>query len=53
MKIESRKCINISKIVEYLETDVATKLPKIHAVTGCHTTSFLHCVGKIKVPKYV
>ena len=53
MKIESRKCNNIRKIVEYLGTDVATKLTQIHAVTACNTTSFLHSVGKIKVLKSV
>ena len=53
MKIESRKCINIRKIVECLSTDVATKIPQIHAVTGCDTTSFLHSVAKIKVLKSV
>ena len=35
MKIESRKYINIRKIVQYLANDVATKLPQVHAVTGC------------------
>ena len=53
MKIESRKCINIRKIVEYLSTDAATKIPQIHAVPGCDTTSFLHSVAKIKVLKSV
>ena len=46
MKIESRKCTNTSKIVEYLSE-------QIHAVIGCDTTSFLHGVGKIKIPKNV
>ena len=50
MKIESRKCINSRKIVEYLVTEVATKLSQTHAVTGCDTT-FLHSVAKIKVVK--
>ena len=36
---------------QYYETEVATKIPKIHVVKGCNTTSFLHDVGKIKVPK--
>ena len=53
MKIESRKCINIRKIVKYLSADVATKIPQIHAVTGCDTTSFLLNVAKIKVCKSV
>ena len=51
MKIESNKFINITKIVEYLGTDVAKKLPQILAVTGCDTTSLLHGAGKIKVLK--
>ena len=51
MIFESRKCINVRKIVEYLVSDIATKLPQIHAVTGCDTTSFLHTVAKIKAPK--
>ena len=51
MKIESRKCINIRKIVEYLGTDVATTLLQIHAVTRLDTTSLLNFVGKIKVLK--
>ena len=51
MKIESRKCINIRKIVEYLGTEVATTLLQIHAVTRLDTTSLLNFVGKIKVLK--
>ena len=51
MKIENRKCINIREIVEYLSTEVAAKLPQIHAVTGYDTTSFLHSVAKINVLK--
>ena len=51
MKIESKKFINIQKIVKYLGNDVATKLLQIHAVRGCDTVSFLHIVGKIKVLK--
>ena len=49
MKIAGRKFINIRKIVENLETDVAANLSQIHAVTGFDTTSFLHVFGKIKV----
>ena len=51
MKTESNKFINIRKIVEYLGTDVAIKLPQIHSVTGCEITSFLDVVGKVKVLK--
>ena len=53
MKIESRKCINIMKIVESLATGVTTKLPQIHAVTGCDTAFFANGVAKIKVIKSV
>ena len=35
-----------------LGTDVATKLPQIHAVTGCNTTSFLHGVVIIQTVFY-
>ena len=49
MKIAGRKFINIRKIVENLETDVAANLSQIHTVTGFDTTSFLHVFGKIKV----
>ena len=52
MKIESRKCINIRKIVEYLATEVATKVLQVHVVTACDTT-FLQSVAKIKVLKSV
>ena len=48
IKIESRKCITIRKIVEYLGTVVARKLPQTHAVTECDTTSFLHGADKLK-----
>ena len=50
MKIESRKCINSREILEYLTTEVTTKLSQIHSVTGCETT-FLHSVTKFKVLK--
>ena len=43
MKIEINKLISIRKNVEYLGNDVSTKFPQIHTVTGCDTTSFLHC----------
>ena len=49
MDIESRKCINIMKIIGYLAIDFTTKLPQIHAVTGCGTASFLNSAAKIKV----
>ena len=40
-KIGHNKYINIGKVVKYLGIDLALKLPHIHAITGCDTTSFL------------
>ena len=51
IKIESRTCINIRKIVEYLASDVATRLRQSHAVTECDTTTFLCSVAKLKFLK--
>ena len=51
MKTEGTKCISIKEIEGYLETEVATKFPQIHTVTGYDTTSSLHVVGKIQVLK--
>ena len=51
MKTESRKCINIRKIVVYLGTNVATKILQIHNVTGYDTTSSLHVVREVKIFK--
>ena len=53
MKIRGNMFINIRKIVGYLETLVAEKIPQIHAVTVCNTSSFLHVVGKLKFLKSV
>ena len=50
MKID-HKYINIGKVVKYLGNDLALKLPHIHAITGCETTSFMFSVGKEKVLK--
>ena len=46
MKIETNKLMSIRKNLEYLGNDVSKKFPQIHTVTGCDTTSLLHCVGK-------
>ena len=35
--------------MKYLGNDLALKLPHIHAITGCDTTSFTFSVGKVKV----
>ena len=45
MKIETNKLMSIRKNVEYFENDVS-KFFQIHKITGCDTTSFLHCDGK-------
>ena len=49
MKIGAKKFVNVRKIVQYLGKEVSLKLPHIHAITGCDTTSYLHNVGKMKV----
>ena len=46
MKYSAGKYANIGKIVTHLGTAVALKLPYIHAITGCDTTSYLYGVGK-------
>ena len=48
MKIESSKFMNIRETKEYFGTDTATKLPQIHAVTGCYKTFLYMVLGKIK-----
>ena len=53
MKIGSKRYISIGKNVEYLGTEFAAKLPQIHAVTGCNTTSFYMVLGKLKFLKYL
>ena len=45
MKIETNKLMSIRKNLGYLGND-SRKFPQIHTVTGCDTTSLLHCVGK-------
>ena len=49
MKYSAGKYANIGKIVQYLGNTVALKLPFIHCITGCDTTSYLYGVGKTKV----
>ena len=51
MKIDNEKFIDVGKIVGYNGKDVKLKLPHIHVVTGCDTSSYLHGVGEIKVFK--
>ena len=51
MKIESNKFINTQKVVEYLGSDVAAKIPQTHAIIRCSTTSVLHATGKIRILK--
>ena len=51
MKIDNEKLIDLGKIIEYYGKDGILKLPCIHAMTVCDTTSYLHDLGKIKVSK--
>ena len=49
MKYAAGKYANIGKIVAHLGVVVSLKLPHIHAITGCDTTSYFHGVGKMRV----
>ena len=48
MKIEADKYVNIGAIVKHFGDDFCLKLPHIHALTGCDTTSFFHGIGEVK-----
>ena len=50
MKIESNKFISIRKTVEYFGIDTATKLPQIHAVTGCYNTCLYMLLACLDLP---
>ena len=49
MKIEADKYVNIGPIASHFRKDICLKLPHIHGITGCDTTTFFHGVGKVKV----
>ena len=51
MKIEAERYANSRKILNHFGEDLCLKLPHIHAITGCDTTSFLHGFGKVSVIK--
>ena len=51
LKTDYNKFINIAKVVKYLGNDLALKLPHIHAIPGCDTTSFVSSGGKVKILK--
>ena len=49
MKIDTERFVNIKVVVNHFAKNICLKLPHIHPITGCDTTSFLHGVGKVKV----
>ena len=51
--IDANKYVNIRSIVNHFGNDVCIKLPHIHAITGCDTTSYFNGVGKVKVLKKI
>lgn len=53
MKIEHKKYVNIKTIVNFLGNAVCLKLPHIHTITVCDTTSFFHGVWKVKCFKKI
>ena len=42
-----KKIIDIAAVVKGLGHTISTSLPHIHALTGCETTTFKYCWGKI------
>ena len=52
MKIDHNKYVDIDKVVDYLGEEIATKLPAIHALTGCDTTSSFFGTGKVRLIKW-
>ena len=53
MKIDNEKFIDVRQIVAYYGKDVILKLPHIHPVTGCNTTSYYMAWEKLKYSKNV
>ena len=53
MKIGVSHFFSIKMIYENLGSEVCDVLPQLHAVTGCHTTSYKLNVGKFCVFKKV
>ena len=51
LKYDHKKFADIRKTCSYLGKTLSLNLPKIHALTGCDTTSYFYRVGKIKVFK--
>ena len=51
MKIDKSKYVEIGKVCRYLGEVLCLKLPKIHTVTGCDTTSFFYGISKIRALK--
>ena len=51
MKIDTRKFVKVRAIVSHYGKEIFENLPKIHVLTGCDTSSFLHGVGKVKILK--
>ena len=51
IKIDHNKYVDIDKVVDYLGEEIATKLPAIHALTVCDTTSSFFGTGKVRLIK--
>ena len=51
MKIDHQKYVVILKVLDYLGMEMSFRLPQLHAITGCDSTSFFFGVGKVKVLK--
>ena len=51
MKIDHEKFVDISKVNAFRGSRISRDLPQTHAITGCHTTSFLFGTGKVNILK--
>ena len=53
MKYDSSKFGNIGTIAGFLGREICSNIIKLHAITGCDTTSYFYRVGKISPLKKV
>ncbi|VDI51986.1 Hypothetical predicted protein [Mytilus galloprovincialis] len=51
--MKNSKVWNIQKTQQVLGEEVCHQLPFVHSITGCDTTSRLHCIGKPAVFKKI
>ena len=52
-KKDHDKFVDIGEICSYLGREICLRLPALHAISGCDTTSYFYNVGKVKLIKKV